>query len=59
MPKSFESFSDVYFVFDLMETDLRHIIESDQELTDEHIQYFMYQILIAMHYVHSADILHR
>jgi serine/threonine protein kinase len=58
-PKSLASFSDVYFVTDLMEADLRDIIDSDQPLTDEHIQYFMYQILIALNYIHSADILHR
>jgi len=59
LPKSFELFSDVYFVTDLMECDLKNIIESDQVLTPSHIQYFMYQILIALHYIHSANILHR
>jgi len=58
-PKSFKEFQDVYIVTDLMETDLRQIIKSDQKLTDRHIQYFLYQILRAMKYIHSANVLHR
>jgi len=33
--------------------------KSDQALSEEHVQYFLYQILIALNYMHSADILHR
>jgi len=36
---------DVYMVMDLMETDLHQIIHSSQPLTDQHYQYFLYQIL--------------
>lgn len=58
-PVSYESFGDVYFVTDLMEADMRDILESQQELSDQHIQYFMYQILLAVHYWQSAHIIHR
>jgi serine/threonine protein kinase len=58
-PRSYEAFGDVYFVTDLMEADLRDILESNQTLTDQHIQYFMYQLLLAVHYSQSASILHR
>lgn len=58
-PSNLNAFTDVYFVTDLMEADLRDIIDSDQDLTNDHIQYFMYQILIAMNYMHAANILHR
>ncbi|KAL9650604.1 hypothetical protein ABK040_006405 [Willaertia magna] len=58
-PRSYAKFQDVYIVTDLMETDLRQIIKSDQKLTDEHIQYFIYQILRALKYMHSANVLHR
>ena len=30
-----------------------------QELTDEHIQYFVYQILRGVLYMHSANVVHR
>lgn len=52
-------FKNVYIVFDLMETDLHQIISSKQALTDEHIRYFLYQILRGLKYIHSANILHR
>jgi serine/threonine protein kinase len=42
-----------------METDLGSIIRSDQELSIDHIRFFMYQLLRGMKYVHSAGILHR
>ncbi|EME29572.1 Extracellular signal-regulated kinase 1 [Galdieria sulphuraria] len=58
-PSSFEAFEDVYLVTELMETDLHQIIVSKQSLTEEHFQYFIYQILRALKYVHSADVLHR
>ena len=58
-PRSFDKFTDVYIVTDLMETDLRQIIKSDQHLTDQHIQYFLYQILRALKYIHSSNVLHR
>jgi serine/threonine protein kinase len=53
------NFKDLYIVTDLMDTDLSHIIGSQQTLTDAHIKYFLYQILRALKYTHSAGILHR
>lgn len=50
---------DIYLVTDLMETDLHRVIHSTQTLTDEHVAHFMRQILRALAYLHSADILHR
>lgn len=58
-PESFDAFGDVIFVTDLMEADLRDILNSNQLLTDQHVQYFMYQLLLALQYIHSADVLHR
>lgn len=36
--------NDVYIVYELMDTDLHRIIGSSQPLTDEHFQYFIYQV---------------
>lgn len=58
-PPTLETFEDVYIISDLMETDLHRIIYSRQQLTDDHIQYFVYQILRALKYLHSANVLHR
>uniref|UniRef100_A0A7S0YYC0 Mitogen-activated protein kinase n=1 Tax=Polytomella parva TaxID=51329 RepID=A0A7S0YYC0_9CHLO len=52
-------FNDVYLVYELMDTDLHQIIRSSQPLTNEHFQYFVYQVLRGMKYVHTANVLHR
>ena len=58
-PGQIEDFKEIYAIFELMETDLGSIIKSKQELSLDHIQFFMYQILRGMKYCHSAGILHR
>jgi mitogen-activated protein kinase 1/3 len=42
-----------------MESDLDRIITSRQALTNQHHQYFLYQILRGLKYIHSAHVLHR
>ncbi|KAJ3193923.1 Mitogen-activated protein kinase [Irineochytrium annulatum] len=54
-----KSFSELYLVEGLMEADLNQIIKSGQGLTDQHFQYFVYQLLRGLKWMHSADILHR
>jgi hypothetical protein len=36
--------NDVYLVYELMDTDLHQIIRSSQSLSDDHFQYFIYQV---------------
>jgi len=50
---------NLFLIFDLMETDLTSIIKSPQTLTNEHCQFFIYQVLRGLKYVHSANIIHR
>ena len=47
-PASKENFKDMYLVHDLMDTDLHQIIRTSQPLTDEHFQYFIYQVSAAI-----------
>ncbi|CAL9123412.1 unnamed protein product, partial [Musa textilis] len=54
-----QAFNDVYIATELMDTDLHHIIRSNQELSEEHCQYFLYQILRGLKYIHSAKVIHR
>lgn len=42
----------------LMETDLYKLLKT-QKLSDEHVCYFVYQILRGIKYIHSANVLHR
>jgi len=50
---------DVYLVTDQMDTDLHQIISSKQELSDDHVQYFLYQLLAGVAHLHTASIVHR
>lgn len=52
-------FNDVYISTELMDTDLHQIIRSNQSLSEEHCQYFLYQILRGLKYIHSANVIHR
>lgn len=54
-----QAFNDVYVATELMDTDLHHIIRSNQDLSEEHCQYFLYQILRGLKYIHSANVIHR
>lgn len=58
-PEAKTGYNDIYIVTELMETDLHRVIYSRQDLSDEHIQYFMYQLLRGMLYIHSANVMHR
>jgi len=55
---SLDEFTDVYMVTHLMGADLNNIIRT-QTLSDEHVQFLVYQIIRGMKYVHSAGIIHR
>jgi mitogen-activated protein kinase 7 len=52
-------FQEIYIFMEPMEADLHQIIKSGQHLSNEHVQYFLYQILRGMKYVHSAAVIHR
>ena len=53
------AFEDVYVVSELMDTDLHQIIQTGQPLSRDHVQYFMYQILCGIKYIHGCNVVHR
>ncbi|KOH00829.1 mitogen-activated serine/threonine-protein kinase FUS3 [Saccharomyces eubayanus] len=57
-PDSFENFNEVYIIQELMQTDLHRVI-STQVLSDDHIQYFIYQTLRAVKVLHGSNVIHR
>lgn len=57
-PDSFENFNEVYIIQELMQTDLHRVIAT-QQLTDDHIQYFLYQTLRALKTLHGSNVIHR
>ena len=48
----------VYIVQELLDTDLNVLIHR-KSLQPQHIQWFLYQLLRALKYIHSANVLHR
>ncbi|XP_071054920.1 mitogen-activated protein kinase p38a-like isoform X2 [Onthophagus taurus] len=50
--------SQIYLVTHLMGADLNNIIRT-QRLSDEHVQFLVYQILRGLKYIHSAGVIHR
>lgn len=58
-PADYDSFNDLYLVFEYFDTDLYKLIMSPQYLTNEHIKIFLYQLLTALSYIHSSNVIHR
>lgn len=52
-------FNEVYLVTELMDADLHTVICSEQPLSEDHVQFFIYHILRALLYLHSANVVHR
>eukprot|EP00929_Paragymnodinium_shiwhaense_P002800 TRINITY_DN103093_c0_g1_i1.p1 TRINITY_DN103093_c0_g1~~TRINITY_DN103093_c0_g1_i1.p1 ORF type:complete len:521 (-),score=75.24 TRINITY_DN103093_c0_g1_i1:609-2144(-) len=52
-------YDDVYLVTSLMETDLSLVIKSQQSISSDVCMFFVYQVLRALKYIHSADVVHR
>lgn len=59
LPPSPRDFKDIYVVFELMETDLHQVIKANDDLTPEHHQFFLYQMLRGLKFIHSAKVFHR
>ncbi|XP_052142658.1 mitogen-activated protein kinase 13 isoform X4 [Oryza glaberrima] len=59
LPPTRREFRDIYVVFELMESDLHQVIEANHDLSPEHHRFFLYQLLCALKYIHSANVFHR
>ncbi|KAF3337551.1 Mitogen-activated protein kinase 12 [Carex littledalei] len=59
LPPSRREFRDIFVVFELMESDLHQVIKANDDLTPQHLQFFLYQLLRALKYIHTANVFHR
>ncbi|KAM6974266.1 mitogen-activated protein kinase 15 [Tautogolabrus adspersus] len=50
---------DIYLVFEYMDTDLHAVIKKGSLLKDIHKCFVMYQLLKAIKYLHSGNVIHR
>ena len=53
------NYSDIYIVFEALQTDLAQIIRSPQPITTRHIQFFTFQLFNAIAYLHTCNVVHR
>lgn len=53
------TFNSLLIVFEFVDTDLAKLLASDQPITNQHVQYFLYQLLCGINYIHSANIIDR
>jgi len=58
-PAHIEDFDTLYLVFEFVDTDLSQLIHSPQHFSKLHTQYIIYQMLLGLKYLHSANIVHR
>jgi len=58
-PPNSKDFKDLYIVTNKFDCDLYRILNSGQNLTDDHFSWFLYQLLCGLKYVHSAAVMHR
>lgn len=54
-----ERLEEIDLVFKRYDTDLHQIIRSLQPLKNEHLQYFIYQVICGVYSLHSAGLIHR
>ncbi|XP_077599135.1 mitogen-activated protein kinase 15 [Stigmatopora nigra] len=50
---------DIYLIFEYMDSDLHAVIKKGTLLKDIHKRYVMYQLLKAVKYLHSGNVIHR
>jgi len=58
-PNSHRDFNTLYLVFEYVDTDLHHLIGTNQFFSSLHCQYMLYQVILALHFMHSGGMVHR
>jgi len=58
-PDDMLSFSELYIVLELADSDLKKLIRTDVVLTLLHVKKLLFNILVGVRYIHSAGVLHR
>jgi serine/threonine protein kinase len=49
----------VTIALEFVDTDMAQVINSKQLISNDHVRWFMYQIICGINYMHSANIIHR
>ena len=54
-----DQLSDVYMIFEHLDTDLFKLFSSAQYLSSDHIKFILFQLLVAVKHLHERGIIHR
>ena len=54
-----DHFNELYIVMEHAQSDLKKLIKSPLNLEESHVKTIAYNLLCALNYVHSSDVLHR
>lgn len=49
----------LFLITDLLDTDLAAVLRSGQALSEDHVSFFAFQVLLAMKALHDANVMHR
>ena len=58
-PKDLDNFKDIYIILELADSDLKKVLKSGLFLTPLHVKTILYNLLCALYYIHSPQVLHR
>ncbi len=58
-PKNLDTFDEIYMAMEYCQSDLKKLFKSPIHLENIHISTFVYNILVGLKYLHSAEVLHR
>lgn len=58
-PPDMRTFTELYIVMELADSDLKKLCKQDVTLTSLHINTLLYNLLVGLKYIHSAGIYHR
>ena len=59
LPSARTAFDSIFIVFELLDTDLSHLIRSKTKYDEVHIQWLLYQLFAGLRHIHAANVFHR
>jgi mitogen-activated protein kinase 7 len=59
MDMVFDGSNEIYLIFGCMDASLHDVIHSQQPLDTVHSQWFLFQLLSGLKYIHNANVIHR
>lgn len=59
LPSDRDRFDDVFLVLEFMPTDLTRVLRSQIELSPDHVQWLIFQLIRGIYFMHTSRVFHR